>query len=315
MNSTLRGVRALPSANELTMERKTMQRALAGVVITLLLTACGRSETTADIAQIRIFASECIGCSPTAYVLNSDGTTTFGENSAFAARGPRTIAPLIQEFPLDQFRWASSNNLRVRLPLSLALVRVDFRDGAHLDASVPTLDAPIFDETGRLQRWLDIATHVSRDVAFGPRARTIEEALKRGLLTSTRLETLGCFGSCPTYVATFTRHGATIVDKGPNCNVKAHAFVGIRRVEVALREGGASQLLPVYPPKWIDTPGARITLVINGRTYESEGRDVMSWQRPFATSVARLDQIVRDTDWTPAIDLTGCARHMRRVKQ
>ena len=281
-----------------------MRNLLIGTAAMLSLFACGHSETNRDIAHVTIFYSECAHCSEKTYVINNDGTMAFGGTTSFVARDSRAAAAMIKSFPVDQLRWASSNNVRIRQSLTLAFVRVDFRDGTHVDASVPAADSPTYPEIGRLEGWLSLAMHVSRAVAFGPRARAIDEALKKNLLTSVRLEMFGCFGSCPAYTVTFTRQGATIVDSGPGCIRKARASIGINRVAAALREGEASQLLPAYPIQWVDTRGARITLVVNGRTYESEGRDAVTWQRPFDTTVARLDQIVSDAAWTPAIDFT-----------
>jgi hypothetical protein len=143
------------------------------------------------------------------------------------------------------------------------------------------------------------------------RARAIESAMRGRLLQSVTLETLGCFGTCPPYRVEFFSNGRASIDLGPGL-CKASATVPFGHIAYAVRL--APGLLPDYPTGGvIDGFGARISLQMSdGTTSISAGLSESSWDRAFAITESRLDQIVRDTRWSPPIDRRPCLRALGR---
>jgi hypothetical protein len=138
--------------------------------------------------------------------------------------------------------------------------------------------------------------------------KAIQTALLQHTMRSITLEMLGCYGWCPSYSVTFRSNGiATIHDHGPRCDVRAKANVRFERVLEAALYAGASRIRPYYPIKAVDSLAARITFVEEQGTYVSNGPDRNSWAPEFLATQSRLDQIVRDTQWVPRIDLQTCA--------
>jgi hypothetical protein len=140
------------------------------------------------------------------------------------------------------------------------------------------------------------------------RRRELVDAFSRNRVRTIELDALGCFGSCPRYVARFFADGhATFHDTRPECDEQASAHIVFDRIAEAARIGGAEALLPKYNFATQDVFAARIMIVTATKTYVSEGPDRMQWGPEFLATFTRLDQIVRDTTWTPSISLENCA--------
>jgi len=131
------------------------------------------------------------------------------------------------------------------------------------------------------------------------------------LLQSVTLETLGCFGACPHYRVEFFSNGRASIDLGPGV-CEASATVPFGHIVYAVRR--APWLLPDYPTGGVsDGFGARISLQMSdGATYISAGLSEYTWDRVFGSTESRLDQIVRDTRWSPPIDRMPCLRALGR---
>lgn len=152
----------------------------------------------------------------------------------------------------------------------------------------------------------DIVTRAAFDETS--RWSALADAFRRGGLRTIALEARGCYGFCPTYLVTFASDGnATIHARGRNCDVHARAVVPFRRVVEAARSAGAAMLRPSYPARAVDTFGARITLATAHQVFVSDGPDSTSWGPEFLATESRLDQIVRDTNWFPPLDIPRCS--------
>jgi hypothetical protein len=141
-----------------------------------------------------------------------------------------------------------------------------------------------------------------------PLAKEAIDDFRSGTLRAIGLEARGCYGWCPIYLVTFASDGnATIHARGPHCDVHAKAVVPFRRVLEAAGSAGAAALRPTYPIKAVDTFGARITLATAHQVFVSDGPDSTGWSPEFLATESRLDQIVRDTNWSPPLDIPRCS--------
>ncbi len=151
------------------------------------------------------------------------------------------------------------------------------------------------------------ALHTDDDDA-GERRKALVDAFARNALRSITLEALGCYGTCPSYVVRFFADGhMTFEDKRIGCRETATAYLPFARVTEAARFAGAVFLRRRYDVRAIDTFGARITLTTTKNTFVSDGPDVQGWDPRFLATYSRLDQIVRDTTWSPRISVESCA--------
>ncbi|MGC8485782.1 MAG: hypothetical protein ACP5O6_09145 [Candidatus Baltobacteraceae bacterium] len=139
--------------------------------------------------------------------------------------------------------------------------------------------------------------------ALQGRYDAIGRALRTGGLTQVHLDMYGCYGNCPAYKLDIYRNDfARIRMQRIYCRpLIATATVPFNRVVRALAESDAPLLQPSYPTVSEDTPGASLTLRTKHASFTTAGPDVTGWDSIFSTTVARLDQIVLDTSWTPAL--------------
>jgi hypothetical protein len=142
------------------------------------------------------------------------------------------------------------------------------------------------------------AAHAS---ALGPRDALFGVDVNAGRVRLVDLEMLGCFGHCPRYRVTFKHDGGAIFT-GARCSARAHVPFG--RVLHAINE--AVGMRPSYGDRANDEFGARVRIVTAHETIESIGINQATWGPQFLITWARLDQLVRDTNWTPALTSQAC---------
>ena len=269
-----------------------------------VICGCAR-ESGRDIAAISIFGKACANCLD-GVTIQRGGRFEESRQHDLVAFDRRAAQEAFSSLPLDQLHHAP-HLPELKAPATVVNVAVLFRDGRWEQAPVP-LGQLGYDGISGLQRWTEFFAFRATAVVMNDRWRALSDAFQRYGFRSIGLEYAGCYGWCPAYAVTFASTGiATIRDRGPRCDVRAKAIVPFRRVLEAAASAGAARLQPFYPIRAVDTLGARITLVIAGRVFVSDGPDQTSWGSEFVATQSRLDQIVRDANWTPSLDLRRCA--------
>jgi hypothetical protein len=275
----------------------------------LLLSACV-NESNSDIASISIAGNVCANCSEALWIARDGEIKDMGYPDPMVSFDPNRVADVFKSIPIDELHDAAGRMPTLTSPANVVILVVSYRDGRQERAAVP-MGLVAYQQIAELQRWVGFAAFEATDATLANRRRTIETALRRRTMRSIRLEMLGCYGWCPSYAATFNSNGVAVIqDHGPHCNVAAKTRAPFNRVLGAASLAG--WLRPYYPIKAVDTPGARIILVTQHGEYVSLAPDRSSWGTEFLETQSRLDQIVRDARWAPAIDLQFCAGETRR---
>jgi len=183
------------------------------------------------------------------------------------------------------------------------MAAVSLENGTKFTASVL---ASTVGHTNRtpIQNWIVQAASIAQAIAMRDRMRSISQALRSGKgFGGARLQMNGCFGTCPPYTVWFAPNGTAAYDarRTPFSHaVHASAAIPASNVRKILAQG-ATMLEPYYPIQAVDTMGASIDIEVNGHHYKSEGPDSSTWSPEFRSTVARLDQLVLDSRWTPAL--------------
>jgi len=269
-----------------------------------LLTACA-NEGRRDVAAVSIFGKACPECSESVRI-DRAGRFEELEPHGLAAFDRRAADIAIRTLPLDELRRADRIG-PLRNPAPVVIVAVTYRDGREERAPVPVGETAS-DGIEQLQRWTQFESIESSNIVSRDRRRSLSDSFRRGDLHAVALESLGCYGSCPRYVASFAANGiATIHRLGRRCAITARAIVPFHEVLEAASMAGAERLRPYYAIRAEDTFGARITFVTLTNVFVSYAPDRTSWGPEFLATESRLDQIVRDVHWAPALNLRRCA--------
>ncbi len=178
------------------------------------------------------------------------------------------------------------------------------RDAARTIA-LPTGSGLYSGDAARLQRYVDFALAAARGATWPERSALQKHLTNFGALSQVVLRANGCFGTCPAYTVAFRSDGCAridIFDMPRRMKVQARAGVPFRRVTDALQAAGAGGLARHYPVRVMDAFGARLHLLYrDGFAYDSDGPDQTQWSPQFQAVVDRIDQLVLDTRWQPAL--------------
>jgi hypothetical protein len=130
-----------------------------------------------------------------------------------------------------------------------------------------------------------------------------------GRVRVVELEMLGCFGHCPRYRVSF-EHGGEALFTAARCHARSH--VPFERVLQAI--SSAVGMRPSYGSEANDAFGARVRIVTVDDTIESTGIDIGTWGPELLVTWARIDQLVHDTNWTPALITPACVHALGGVR-
>jgi hypothetical protein len=282
-----------------------MARFLGLLVATLIFSACTSGRiTNTDITSVMISGKMCEDCFDVV-TLRRGGAIQSSTGALFTS-DPKFVSDAFKQLPLGTLH-TFAHKLDIIGPTNVVSLIVGYANGAYENVAVPVNGGTSEPELAALGRQVESVADSARYLLLRDRGHAIERALRENSLRSIQLEMTACMGTCPAYTVIFSSDGtAKIRDRGPGCDTSARASVPFHRVRDAA--GAGAWLLPYYPRKWTDTPGASITYAAARFQYVSYAPDEMEWTSRFRGVASRLDQIVRDTQWTPPIDLARCAR-------
>jgi len=282
-----------------------------GLLLLAVLCACTH-ESNQDIAVVQIHGRACPNCAEHLTIWRSGAISELTWHG-LSGQNARVAGDAIDSLPLDELRQANPPPPFVG-PATFASIVVSYRDGRYQQVPVP-VDPGMFAGTRRLSQWMNTFAFEATEVLMKDRWRVLADAFRRGSFRAISLEARGCYGWCPIYLATFNSNGtATLHARGPRCDMRAKAIVRFRRVLDAVRSGHAATLRPAYPIQAVDTFGARITLTTAHQVFISDGPDSTSWGPEFLATESRLDQIVRDTKWSPPLDIPRCSGAPQKLR-
>jgi hypothetical protein len=271
----------------------------------LILAGCaGVRETNADISFIIVHGKMCEDCFDSV-ALRRGGAIEAGPGAGgVAVSAPKFVADTFRDLPLPVIHWFE-HTLDISVPTQVASMHVHFRDGRYENVLVPIDGGASDPALIALGRQVESIALGARYEMLKERHEAIASGLRENTLRFIRLETTPCMGTCIAYSVTFLPNNSARIDaRGPHCHVVAGAAIPFSRVRTA--SYGGANLLPFYPRKWTDSPGSTITFGTAHKQYASDGTDSMVWTAAFREVRGRLDQIVRDTQWSPPLDFTRC---------
>ena len=258
-----------------------MRQRFAGLLCCILvITGCAQ-KTTADIRSIDVMTRLCDGCA-----------------SASALTIDRGSAPaLIASFPLDEFRYYQTHAGLVKQSAQLVAIWITYNDGS-VEHGIAPGNGEVPAQAQHLSRWVSVSPASFASRADVRRRASIRTAFEEHRVRAVILENRGCFGTCGVYTATFEANGdATLRVRRP-CTAESHAAIPFEKI-TRWFAGIAPWLAASYPIAAEDTLSSRITIVTDDRNFRSDAPDATTWDRHFSVAQARLDQIVRDTSWSP----------------
>lgn len=131
----------------------------------------------------------------------------------------------------------------------------------------------------------------------GARMLALRSALSRHMIASVMLTRTPCYGHCSHYTVTFDANGRATLTDGRGC-ASATARVPFDRVVETL--GDAPYLAASYALRAEDVAGAHLRIATrDGQVFRTDAIDRTAWPRELDVIVARLDELVRLTEWQP----------------
>jgi hypothetical protein len=117
----------------------------------------------------------------------------------------------------------------------------------------------------------------------------------------------GCFGTCPAYIASFSRNGTALMTNIRYLRAvsrvqggSARAYVPFNRVLTLLRTSNFSSLDPEYETRTVDVYGVSFEFdYSDGFSYDVQAPDRTQWPLEIAELVGAFSQLISDTSWRP----------------
>lgn len=277
------------------LSRYLLRSSIVAVAIVLL---SGCAPKLADVSEIDAGYTLCqVGCTNYTVQIKRDGSYVVNDVLTGKAVGG-VVSDVFSNLPLADLSACAAPSPLTQMDHIYLTVQLPDRRSLTCQVTA-TGDRRGKSPDSRIRQFVALNMSGVYFDALLPRRTAIHEALRANALASVEVKRTGCFGMCPNYDALFKSDGsATLVQRG--CPTR-YATVPFDRVRTALFESGAELLAPRYPYSTEDTPGATIMLSMKGRTITSEGADAASWGPEFAETIARIDQLVADTTWSPPL--------------
>lgn len=266
-----------------------------------LLAGCAHAPDPQAISQIVLSRTNCDPnprCTFAQYVLYPDGRVTYTSGLHFQYDG---------RMPLQEYRVLAEQ--LVRTPGAFG-GRADYAStvqqatttiwtnysGLHRQVRFPTTGLLSSSDAGvnRLNGWARMAAGEADGAIMRARRKLVErrrrlQDLRRVVFTSN-----GCFGTCPAYVAEFSSDGTA--------RIRGARFTSpFSRVRQMLAASAFAGFDPEYPFRVEDVYGVSFEFDYrDGYSFTVQAPDRTQWPPDVAQLVGAFQQLVRDTEWTPA---------------
>jgi hypothetical protein len=159
-----------------------------------------------------------------------------------------------------------------------------------------------------LNGWARVAAQEAGSAIMRARQKEIRLRERTDRLQRVIFESRGCFGTCPAYKAVFEPSGTAMLQRamyvrglvgGRAANFRAH--VPFERVAALLLASNFGALDPEYPLRVVDVYGVSFEFDYrDGSSFSVLAPDRTQWPPQVAQLVGAFQQLIRDTDWTPA---------------
>lgn len=277
-------------------------RLILALCLLASLTAC--APKLSDVTSVDTKSTLCInGCRTFSISFDRSGSYTIDPDTDAPVRGRARgmVEEAFKNLPLADV--ARCPRAHTGTTIDNLTIVVHLRGNRALYCAEPASgsDNDAHSAADRLRVYAKLQAAAIYNAALRERQTDVTDALRDDTVRFVELDRTGCFGNCPAYHVRFRRAGWSELSMiGSRCAVRT-ATVSFERVRAALWEAGAQYLAPRYPRMWVDTAGASLTISTPKETIRSDGPDSMSWGPEFSITVARLDQLVLDTPWTPPL--------------
>jgi len=282
-----------------------MRRVLASLITVCAFAACAPTYRSSEVGKVILSIDVChLDCRRVLAQIGPSGVIAYGPNMTISHASSSEVASVFASMPIGDLQALAGPIVPTTMNKCFATVILS--GGRSASSVVPCQSYDLADKHAiAVQSWLVSAAETARRLTFRARERAISQALHDGIgLSSVTLRMLGCYGHCPVYAARFDANGTATYDsiRVPWAPARhAKASISMESVRAALAAAGAVGLEPTYPVRAVDTFGASIEFVIGGKPYTSDGPDATTWGPEFRSTVARLDQLVVDSKWVPAL--------------
>lgn len=279
------------------------------VTLCLPFFSCTSPPAASDITKLVVSHTRCEHCVASQFVFWPNGRFRAGGgypvNDVNGTR-PRdefaTMAKELVKLPAFGRRWDFATDLNA--PITYFWIEAGKKVWqVRFPSALDPLDRPLAtSEIGQLQNYDRTVSTMGLSDRYQALAPAIERARKLDTLQTVQFTSIGCYGRCPAFVATFHRDGSASLDQ-PRfvANIRRQhsiATVPFERVVAALRFADVASMPHEYGVHTVDTYGVSLHLSYqNGFTVDVDGPDSTSWDLQLAELVGALRQLVNDTDW------------------
>ncbi|MGZ3528151.1 MAG: DUF6438 domain-containing protein [Vulcanimicrobiaceae bacterium] len=283
-------------------------------LLALLLASCSTANAPDPQSITKIVLSRRI-CDPLCdfaqYTLYPGGRLDFTTGLRFSVhtrmpvKSYRDIVAWLVRTPAFGPRWSY---LQYPNQQPATFIWTEYR-GGHAQVSFPTHDGSVDfgGPVSELNRWSRFASAEAGGAVFRERQKTAQRLRRFTMLNRVVFRSNGCFGTCPGYIATFSRDGTAMMTNVRNLGAvsavqggNAKASVPFDKVVTLLRESNFSSLDPEYETRTVDVYGVSFEFdYSDGFSYDVQAPDRTQWPLEVAELVGAFSQLINDTSWRP----------------
>lgn len=278
-----------------------------------LLIGCAHAPKPEAITRIVLSRNTCDAqCRSAQYVIFSDGRVkyTSGLHFDYYGRMPvqefHALVTMLMQTPAFGPRWSY---LDYPSQQPATTIWIDYA-GTHAQVTFPTQGVAESSDVDvqKLDKWARVAAIEAGAAIMKARRKEIALRGRTDRLQRVVFDSRGCFGTCPAYRAVFEQNGTAMLKgamyvpglvRGRAANFKAR--VPFQKVSALLLASNFGTLDPEYPLRVVDVYGVSFEFDYrDGSTYSVLAPDRTQWPPQVAELVGSFQQLIRDTDWSPA---------------